>query len=207
MKKKKKTPPRASRALSSGKAHHLLTCDTSLGMAVQGHHLVAFIAKLYFPNLPLWQLMKYSMFSDTLACIFLWLGVEGVVFAPDWLGGKGEANITEAEIVKIAEWKDNGEWLNGTKNIFGVVQDPTRGQIVDGEVWDGFQGAGPVYFDVVYSHAAMFIALFALPFCAYHGLIERRQWREVLCVWLVFVSHPMVDIVFRERISPSALSM
>ena len=39
-------------------------------MAVQGHHLFAFIAKLYFPSLPLWQLMKYSMFSDTLACIF-----------------------------------------------------------------------------------------------------------------------------------------
>ena len=79
-------------------------------------------------------------------------------------------------------------------------RDPTRGQVIDGEVWDGFRGAGPVYFDVAYSHAVLFIALFALPFCAYHALAEKRGWREVLCVWLVFVSHPIVDIVFRARI-------
>eukprot|EP01043_Picozoa_sp_COSAG02_P002187 COSAG02_NODE_50_length_44860_cov_203.992739_3_plen_76_part_00 len=65
------------------------------------------------------------MFSDTLASLFVPMGIEGGATAPDFLGepgetamplamdGGGEGQLMQAEIDAITKFKEEGTWMGG----------------------------------------------------------------------------------------------
>lgn len=189
------------------------------------------------------------MFSDTLATIFLPIGIEGGALAPDFLGkpgetaaplamdGGGEGRLFQGEIDAIKKFKDAGTWMGGcyvaedacedgdweelckgqdcyekgkcgdcwlegaTNPLrFGEPKDPTRGVSImaDGAVFNGYSGAGTMYFDIPYSHSVLFIFLFAIPFCLWHKFKEGKTPIAVVGVMLAFLSHPLLDIIFHD---------
>ena len=70
-------------------------------------------------------------------------------------------------------------WCEGATNWLqgGSPKDPTRGVSImsDKSTFRGFEGAGTMYFDIAYSHSVLFIFLFAIPFCLYHLLKEKKS--------------------------------
>jgi len=195
--------------------------------------------------------LRYSIFSDTLATIFLAIGLEGGALAPDFLGVAGDtgaplamdgsakdgSRLLTGEIAAIDGFKAAGTWMGGcyvaddvceggdweslckghecyekgacgdcwlegaTNPLrFGEPKDPTRGVSImnDGAVFRGFSGAGTMYFDIPFSHSVFFIFLFAIPFCLYHLLKEKKTPVAVVGVMLAFLSHPLLDIFFHD---------
>lgn len=144
---------------------------------IGGHHFVAFLAKLACPAFPLWVFMKYTMASDTLAAICVWLGLEHGAVDYAWLEQPPESTRR-----MIAQWKASGQWLPGV--------DPERG--VDG--FHGFHGVGPAYYDISWSHSlALSLALGAAA-AAYHRARGGASAREAAWVFACTVSHVCLDL-------------
>jgi membrane-bound metal-dependent hydrolase YbcI (DUF457 family) len=161
---------------------------SSFIMPLGGHHAVAFVAKAFCQELPLWLLVHHSMLTDTLAALFVLVGVERVAVDYPWL-----ATPTEHTLRTIARWKAEGRWLEGV--------DLERGE----EGFHGFRGAGPFYFDITYSHSLVFTLLVAAILTLLHAQFDARVRmdgvvRGRLLAWLagVTVSHVLLDALVHD---------
>lgn len=161
-------------------------------MAIIGHWLFAFPFAYLAPEASVALLCKCTMISDVMAGVFLLAGVEtGAVF-DQWMDGTPPPSTLEM----IEGWKKDGKWDEGVDLMPGEVG--SLSPFLPKTPFKGFAMTFSTYVDISYSHSVELMAIFAVCLIIFLKLKDGISAKYALVIFVAFVSHPMVDMVFHD---------